>query len=251
MLLRFRSLGLAVFLIGILFANAPLAGDIVNTGFVDFGITTYDVDTEGPRQGGDYYASGNDDAFGEFGITTFNFTQADFGGPVMDIIEIALTLTVHDRDFADGGTVEFFFSPDSGAALDSGGGDFSALVYDLNFGNGINNSQFITAPVSLGTFDVEATNADRAGEQDTFILSFEGTALADLIAAINNGTDFQIIIAAGTVGTDVTYAGVNNNFGLDNPALNISAAAGAVPEPTSAVLLAMFGLAAMARRRRF
>jgi hypothetical protein len=246
---RFRTLGLAVLLIGILFANAPLAGDIVTTGFVDSGIVTYDVDTEGPRQGGDYYASGNDDAFGEFGITTFNFTSADFGGQVLDIIDIALALTVHGRSFADGGTVEFFFSPDSGADLDSGGGDFSALVYDLSFGNGINNSQFITAPVSLGTFDVEATNDDRDGELDTFILSFEGTALADLIAAINNGTDFQIIIAAGTIGTDATYAGVDNNFGLGNPTLNITAA-GAVPEPASAILLAVFGLAAMVRRRR-
>ena len=121
---RFRTFGLAVFLIGVLLQTLrwPVTFQSV---FADDGIVTYDVDTEGPRAGGDYYGSGNDNAFGEYGITTFNFTQADFGGPVLDITDIALTLTVHGRNFADGGTVEFFFSPDSGADLDSGGGDFS------------------------------------------------------------------------------------------------------------------------------
>lgn len=247
---RFSCFGIAVFLISNLVTNVPLAGDLVPIEVAESGIVTYDVDTEGPRAGGDYYASGNDNAFGEFGITTFNFTQADFGGQVMEIMEVALTLTVHDRSFADGGTVEFFFSPYSAADLDSGGGDFSGLVYDRGYDNGMDMGQFTSHPVSLGTFDVDPTNADRAGEQDTFILSFEGMALADLIEAINNGNDFQIIIAAATLDTDVTYAGVGNNFGLDGPTLNISGAVPGVPEPTSAAVLTMFGLAMMARRRR-
>ena len=161
-----------------------------------------------------------------------------------------MTLTVYPRDYADGGTIEFFFSPYSGAQLDSGGGDFSSLVFDRDFDNGINVSQFPSAPISLGTFDVEATNYDRAGEQDTFLLAFEGAALADLINAINNGLDFQIIIAAATLDTDVTYAGVNNHFGLDGPTLGITAEPVTIPEPGSAIALTILGLVALGRAKK-
>ena len=161
-----------------------------------------------------------------------------------------MTLTVHGRDYADGGTVEFFFSPYTGPQLDNGGGDFSSLVFDRDFDNGMNLSHFISAPVSLGTFDVEATDPSREGEQDTFLLSFEGVALSELINAINNGLDFQIIIAAATLDTDVTYAGVNNHFGLDAPSLGITAEPVTIPEPGSAIVLAMLGLVALGRRKK-
>lgn len=247
MFCRFHALGLITLAIGILFSNDPLAADLISTQTSN-GLITYDVDTEGPRAGGDYYGSGNDDAFGEYGITTFNYSQADFGGPVMDLFEIELMLTVNGRSFGDGGLVEFFFTPDSGTDLDVGGGDFSALVFDHDFDNGINPDQFLTAPVSLGAFHVAPTTDDRAGQQDVFTLTFEGSALMDLINSINNGTDFQIIIAAGNQTSDVTYSGVGNNFDPGDPQLSISGSA--VPEPTAVISLAMLSLAVVARRRR-
>ena len=123
-----------------------------------------------------------------------------------------------------------------------------ALVFDRNFDNGINPDQFLTAPVSVGMFEVAATNSDRAGEHDLFTLTFEGIALSDLLDSINNGTDFQIIIAAGSLTSDVTYSGVGNNFDPGDPQLSISG--NAIPEPATAVALAALCLIATVRRQR-
>ena len=74
-------------------------------------------------------------------------------------------------------------------------------------------------------------------------LSFGGAAEAVLIDAINNGTDFQLIVTATDSTHDLTYSGVGNTFDPGDPNLKIT-----VPEPTALVLL-LSGLFALLRRR--
>jgi hypothetical protein len=229
------------------FASVVLAGMYasVAAGAIKTGLVTTDVDSGGPNVGSsDYYGSGPDDAFAEYGITTFNFSQADFGGPVTTLVSAELTLTVNDRGFSDGDAVEFYYTPDTAADLDNGGGDFSALVYDPAFpSSGINPSQFLTAPVSLGVFSIPEMAGRPGGETDTFSLMFDAAASTALLNSINTGTDFQILIAATVDSHDITYSGVGNSFDPGDPVLDI-----VVPEPSVLALLAG-GLLVLVRRR--
>lgn len=214
---------------------------------VDSGVITHDIDSGGPNAGGDFYGQGNNDDFAEFGATAFNFTSADFGGTVTAINSVELKLFVNDRTFSAGDMVEFFFTTDT---IDDTTGQF----FDSNFSpNGIDPAQFTFAPVSLGSFAVPEF-AGRPGQDpdtgmpnmDTFELS-TGSVNADLVAAINAGSDFQILIAAADNEHAITYSGVGNTFDPGDPQLTIDAVV--VPEPASAILL-VFGLAAMLVRRR-
>ena len=209
------------------------------------GVITYDVDSGGPFAGSDYYGSGNDDAFGEYGLTTFNFSAADFGGAVSEIQSAVLTLTVNDRTFSDGDAVEFFYTPDTGADLDSGlMGDFSDLSFNDMFVNGIDATQFVTAPESLGVFSIPEMAGRPGGEVDSFSLNFSPGATTSLLSAINSGSDFQILIGATVDTHDITYSGVGNTFDPGDPTLTIT-----VPEP-SALSLLFVGLLPFLRRRR-
>lgn len=189
---------------------------------------------------GDFYGSGNDDAFSEFGITTFNI----FDPNVTSVDSAALILTYNDRTFSDGTQVEFFFTPDSAADL---GGDFAALSYDPSLVNGINNSQFLTHPVSLGTllFSPELPGGTEVAH---FLnLSAAGDAL---LSSVQNGTDFQIIIASTTADADITFSGVGNTFDPGDPQLNLGVTS--IPEPSSLGLLSLglIGVGLLRRRRK-
>ncbi|MGB0717144.1 MAG: lamin tail domain-containing protein, partial [Phycisphaerae bacterium] len=177
------------------------------------GTVTQSVDTGGAGVTNDYYGSGNDDDFGEYGVTTFNFDSSDFGGAVSGIASASLTVTVNDRGFSDGNAVEFFFTTDTVGA----GYTFNdALV------NGIDPAQYTFAPVSLGVFNIPEMAGRAGGETDTFALDLSGVS-ADLINSINNGTDFQIIVAATVAAHDITYSGVGNTFDPGDPTLEIVA----------------------------
>ena len=194
----------------------------------------------------DYYGSGPDDDFGEYGVTTFNFTSPDFGGTVADITNATLELTVNDRLFSDGDAVEIFFTPDTAADLDSGGGDFSALSYiPTNVPNGIEPTQFVTAPVSVGVFAIPEMAGRAGGEMDMLVLDLTG-AEAAMISSINSGTDFQLIVATTVDTEDITYSGVGNTFDPGDP--NLSIKVRLVPEPSALTLLLLGGLAFLRRR---
>ena len=168
----------------------------------------------------DYYGSGNDDAFAEYGITTFNFTAGDFGGPVGGIISATLKVTVNDRSFSDGDAVEVHFTPDTEAVL---GGGFSALSYNPAFINGLDVTQYVTAPVSVGVFAIPEMAGRPGGEVDMLTLSLSPGAEAAMVAAINTGTDFQILVTATRATHDITYSGVGNTFDPGDPELTIDA----------------------------
>lgn len=184
------------------------------------GLTTTAVHVPGPTlNSSDYYGSGNDDAFAEYGVTTFNFTAADFGGPVGGIVSARLTVTVNDRTFSDGNLVEVFFTQDTAADL---GGGFASLSYDAAFINGINGAHYTNAPVSLGVFAITEMAGRAGGEIDVFALLFAGAPGVALVNAINTGTDFQIIVAATNATHDLTYSGVGNTFDPGDPNLSIT-----------------------------
>lgn len=196
----------------------------------------------------DYYGSGNDDANAEYGLTTFNLGGA-FAGTVTGISSVELTLTVNDRFFSDGDAVEVFFTTDSGADLDIGNGVFSGIFFNNALVNGIDGSQFNFAPVSLGVFSIPEMAGRAGGETDVLTLNF-GTNVSALIDAINNGTDFQILLGATNSTHDITYSGVGNSFDPGDPLLTINATVVPVPEPASATILGAVALAGFTMRRR-
>ena len=219
-------------------ASLPLQAQIQATGLTTTAVHL--ADGSGVVLGsGDFYGSGNDDDFSEFGITTFNVSNPN----VTAVNNLTLILTYNDRTFSDGSEVEFFFTPDSAADL---GGDFAALSYDPAFVNGINPAQFVTAPVSLGKrlFSPELDGG-------TEVAHFLDVAAAQdaLLTSIQNGTDFQIIIASTAAEADVTFSGVGNTFDPGDPRINLNV--DIVPEPSSIGLLSLglMGIAALRRRR--
>jgi cysteine-rich repeat protein len=185
------------------------------------GSSTTAVNDGGSFGANDYYAQGNDDSFEVYSVTTFNFSPADFGGTVTGITSATLTLTVNDRTFSAGDSVEIFFTSDS---------DLSGLTFNTGIANGIDGTQFSFAPVSLGVFPITELSGRSGGETDTFALTFGGGALTELINTINAGADFQIILGVADVADALTYSGVGNTFDPGDPNLAIVA----TTDPTGA-----------------
>lgn len=210
------------------------------------GLTTTSVHLGGPTLSSwDYYGSGNDDNFAEYGLTTWNFTSSDFGGPIADITSMVLTLTVNDRSFSDGARVEIFATIDTEADL---GGGFANLSYNSSFTNGIDNSQYVNVPLSMGVFSITEMAGRAGGEVDVLNLDLSGIPVPDLVVHINNGIDFQVIVAATASADDITYSGVGNTFDPGEPNLEITATP--VPEPASLVVLGLGALAVLRRRKK-
>lgn len=200
--------------------------------------TSNSIHQGGPGNNADYYGQGNANvAFAEYGIASFQFSKVDFGlGGGDDITSInsaSYVLTHNDRSFSTGGTsgmLEFFLTTDAFAS------DFSSLSYDGSFVNGINGTQYTNAPVSLGQF---AYTPQDGGVEDTFALDFSGVE-ADVIAALNGGAEFNIIIAGVSPDTAATYSGFGNTFDPGDPelTLNVSSTAGADNTPPTVVSVA-------------
>lgn len=189
------------------------------------------------------YGSGNDDDFGSYGIVSFLFTAADFGGPVSDLTGLDLRLTFNDRGFSDGSSFEVLFT------ADDQDDDYTGLMYDnteANDPNGINAAEF-TSLISLGAsptgFDL--TDGSLGGTQFDYSLDLAPVEAA-LIGEINAGSEFSLIIAAVDNADDITFLYVANTFDPGAPVLSISA----VPEPSSLLAFGVLGVVAVCRRRR-
>lgn len=152
--------------------------------------------------GANYYATGNDDGFAEYGIATFNLSNS----AACEINSATLQLTVNDRSFTDGDMVEVFFTPDTEVEL---GTDFANLSYDISLVNGINSSHFTTAPISLGTYAFPDPDVGGTVLNYTLDLTTVGPAM---LSAIQNGEDFQIIIGAIDASHDITFTGLDDLF---------------------------------------
>ena len=161
----------------------------------------------------DYYAEGNGQgAFARFDLGIFNLTKLDFGlsgaSMITSVQSAEFTLTHNDRTFTQGTEVEFFFTTDAA----------SGKTFDAAQVNGINNTQFAFAPISLGKF---AYTPKAGGQTDVFTLDLAAAGPA-LVSRLNTGEDFSIIIAATTPMAAVTYSGKGNTFDPGDPSLKLT-----------------------------
>lgn len=161
----------------------------------------------------DYYAEGNGQgAFARFDLGIFNLTKLDFGlsgaSTITSVQSAEFTLTHNDRTFTQGTEVEFFFTTDAA----------TGKTFDAAQVNGINNSQFAFAPISLGKFPY---TPKAGGQTDTFTLDLAAAGPA-LVSRLNTGEDFSIIIAATTPMAAVTYSGKGNTFDPGDPSLKLT-----------------------------
>ena len=158
----------------------------------------------------DYYGSGNDDDFAEYGVASFSFTIGEFGIPVTDLGAIELTLTVNDRDFTDGTSFELFLTTDNFDAT------YTGLEYVDTLTNGIDLNAF-TEISSLGTFAFDPMAA--GGTMNQYDLTLDAGQEASLIAEINAGSEFSIIIGALNSVDDITFTNFDDNF---EPAVSLA-----------------------------
>ena len=185
----------------------------------------------------DFYGSGNDDLFSEYGIAGWQFSKDDFGvtDDVSTIGSVQLILAHNDRSFSDGAEVEFFFVSDTAEELGVddvvGTGEY-ALTYNESLENGIDEEQYDNAPISLGKHPYEPKLGSR---REVFDLEISEEVEELLAEAINEDKDFQIIIAAPEPDSDITFSGLNNFFDPGNPQLTISLEASDTPDPTCTV----------------
>ena len=186
----------------------------------------------------DFYGSGNDDNFSEYGVASFVFGVADFGGgPVDQIQSFQLDLTHNDRGFSDGTEFELYLTTD-----DLSGSAFAGLGYDTSLVNGLDTSQY-TNISSLGVFSY---TPEAGGTVDSLDISLTGSQTTDILAEIAAASEFSIIITATASDADVTFTGFDDSFeNGGQPVLTI-----AVPEPSSVAVIALAGLAGLVRRKR-
>ena len=230
----------------ILFASAGVFGAAMAASGQVTNAASFSVNIEssGPGSTSDYYGSGADDSFAEYGIATFtDFSGADFGGSLTSITSVQYDLTVNDRSFSDGSDFRLVLS------TDQFGGDYSALSFNaaIDDANGLDPSQYTNAVHDLGVYDIPGSvdmTAD-GGEVLSYTLNLTPAAETALVSAINADNEFSISIHATNVNDDVTFSGVGNTFDPGDPQLTI------VPEPsTYAAILGLLGLSLVALRRR-
>jgi endonuclease I len=175
--------------------------------------TEWKVGPTGASTSVDFYAEGNGQgAFARFDLGVFNFSKLDFGlsgsSMITSVQTAEFTLTHNDRTFTQGTEVEFFFTTDAA----------TGKTFDPAQVNGINNSQFTFAPISLGKFPY---TPEAGGSTDTFTLDLGGAGAA-LVSRLNTGEDFSIIIAATTPMAAITYSGKGNTFDPGDPSLKLT-----------------------------
>jgi len=200
------------------------------------------IHSGGPETVADYYGSGADDGFFEYGIASFNtaslggqFTTSTFGNTVTSINSATYTLTVNDRGFSDGTQVQFFLITDD---FDN---DFSSLFYDdfVDDVTGLDPSQYTTAPISLGTYSLSgAMDTLTGGSTEVFNLGLSPAAESAMVNSINSGSEFSISIHATGFNDDITFSGVGNTFDPGDPQLAIDA--DVIPEPTTFLTVVLF-----------
>jgi len=169
----------------------------------------------------DFYAEGNGQgAFAVYGVASFKFSKIDFNlsgaANITAVTKAEFTLTNNDRTFSAGSQVQFFLT------TDTYNGNFSSLSFNSALINGINNAQFTNVPVSIGTFSyTPATTAAQGGTKVTYTLDLSAVEPA-LLARLNSGAEFNIIMAAVTAPAAITFSGKGNTFDPGDPELKLS-----------------------------
>ena len=187
-------------------------------------------------------AQGAGDAYSEFAVSDFSFSQADFVFEVSNITDMSVTYTQANAWFAKAGATAVWL-----AAANS---TFDDLAFDSStYPGGVSTA---TGLSGLGSADLQIVGTGffspvgDGGQKDTIVFSLSDNAEAALIEAINNGTAFRLVLAAGDEATAATYAGVGN-YDYDAPQVSISA----VPEPATVALLGLGTGILSIRRKRY
>ena len=143
-----------------------------------------------------------------------------------------LTLHHSERGFSDGDEVEFFFTSDTAEDLgfdpDPFVGYGANLTYDSALENGIDETQYTNAPISLGTYPYVEKSG---GIPETFTLELSDDVKTKLMDSINDGDDFHIIISTPDPTWDITFSGKDNAWDPGNPQLTISLDTGNTSDP--------------------
>ncbi len=173
------------------------------------------VTPTGSSASADFYAEGSGQgSFARYDMGTFNFSKLDFGlsgaSTITGISSAEFTLRQNFRTFTTGTQMEFFLTTDS-----STGKSFNAAIP-----NGIDAAQFSFAPISLGQFTYTPTAVDPTFNTFTFTLS--PSVLSTLVARINTGEDFSIILAVVNAPDAITFSGKGNTFDPGDPSLKLT-----------------------------
>lgn len=176
-------------------------------------MTQQGVRLTGSSPSADYYGQGNGQGnFAVYGFGVFNFSKLDFGlsgaSVITGLASAEFTLTHNDRTFSQGTELEFFLTTDAAAGKS----------FNPAFLNGIDNTQYTFAPISLGKFPY---TPEAGGNTNTFILDLTGVEAA-LVSRLNTGEDFSILLAATTPMAAITYSGKNNTFDPGDPLLKLT-----------------------------
>jgi len=175
------------------------------------------------------------------------------GGTVTSISSLGLNLS--DENNYGGttpaaGSLAFYYASYSTTPLSEASVPYATPAYDGTQVGGLSTQFGNTDP--LGT----ATYTPTAGNTITTYPLTGSTGYADIASAIDSGSNFYLIVTAGTATTSADFGGYSGLFGpqgqtfLAPSNLSVSATVSAVPEPASLGLIGTAGLMLLGRRRR-
>ncbi len=179
--------------------------------------TTAQVKLTGANPSTDFYAEGNGQGtFAVYSLATFTIGKIDFGlsgaSTINSISTAELTLTQNDRTFTTGTQFEIFLTTD---AL---GGNYTGKTFNATFANGLDATQYASAPVSLGRFAYTPSAAGGTKFVCALDLSTAGPAL---ISRINTGAEFNLILTVVNAPDAITLSGKGNTFDPGDPSLKL------------------------------
>jgi len=190
----------------------------------------------------------------ENGATLLSSLQAASGitgGTVSSITGLNLNLADESGNGLGGdpetaGSLVFSYASYATTPLSFAGVPYTTPAYDTTQVGGLSNQFGSTDSLGTATY-----TPGTSGTVTAYPLS--GSAgLSDITNAIDSGSNFYIIVSAGTSTTSAALGGYYGYSSTIIPPANltINATVAAVPEPTSLGLLATSGLMLLGRRRR-
>lgn len=207
-------------LIGIAGAAAFAASASAQTEVSVVASSNETIEAEGPSGSPWFHTAQAPGDFAAYGISSFVLTADQFGeGEVTSIDSISISYTQSNAFFTADGPVSLHMTFDPTVS----GGDYSSLSDDGSAA-GVNDDQFSDSPVSQAVGSGTFTQGDD-GSVDTYPLDISGVE-SELLAAINAGEPFSVILAAVGDAGAVTYAGIENNTYPDSIILTVTATVG-------------------------
>lgn len=144
--------------------------------------------------------------FASYAISGFRFEAAPPDAPHFEVLpEVRIVYTQSNAFFTSSGPVRFFITFDPEIAEGA-----HAQLRHTGTGFGVDDAQFSDTPTAqpIGDFLYERRVS---GQRDVYRLDIPPATAALLLAAINGGQPFAILLATDDGATAATYAGIENN----------------------------------------